>query len=156
MVIPVGVKAEAGKEITFSVDALNFPSGINVYLEDKITNTFTRLDKANSNYKVTLESTLEGIGRFYLHTKPSVLNTADVLLENISIYKTNNSNLRVVGLQKGNATIKLYNILGKQMITTSFEANEIKNISLPNLAKGVYIVQLSNETGKLNKKIIIE
>ena len=41
-------------------------------------------------------------------------------------------------------------------MNSSFEANGVKEISLPNLAKGVYIVQLESEAGKLNKKIILE
>ena len=74
MVIPVGVKAAANKEIIISVEALNLPAGVNVFLEDKQTDTFTRLDEANSNYKITLTENLDGIGRFYLHTTSSVLN----------------------------------------------------------------------------------
>ncbi|MGB0879678.1 MAG: hypothetical protein ACPGTO_03845, partial [Polaribacter sp.] len=35
MVIPIGVKADAGKEITFSVEAMNLPTDVNIYLEDK-------------------------------------------------------------------------------------------------------------------------
>lgn len=64
--------------------------------------------------------------------------------------------LRIVGLQQGNINIKLYNILGKQLLNASFESNGIKDISLPKLTAGVYIVQLETEAGKLNKKIILE
>ena len=156
MIVPVGVNAASGKEITFSAEALNLPSDIKVFLEDRLTNTFTRLDELNSNYKITLDETLNGIGRFYLHTRSSVLSTNDVSLENISIYKTNNSTLRIAGLQQGNSTIKLFNILGKQMMNKSFDSNGIKNIYLPKLSAGVYIVQLETESGKLNKKIILE
>ena len=156
MVVPVGLKAEAGKEITFSTEALNLPSDLKVFLEDRTTNTFTRLDEANSNYKVTLAEDLYGIGRFYLHTKSSVLNTDSFLLDNISIFKTDNSNLRIAGLQPGNVSVKLFNILGKQMMSSAFKSNGVQNISLPNLATGIYIVQLETESGTLNKKIILE
>ena len=157
MVVPVGVKAAAGKEIIFSVEALNIPNGINVYLEDKTTNTVTLLSEANATYKVMLSGALDGIGRFYLHTKSSnVLNTDDVTLENISIYKADNSTLRIVGLSQEKATVKLFNVLGKQVVNNSFVSNGVQDISLPNLATGVYIVQLETEAGKLNKKIVLE
>ncbi len=156
MVIPIGLKAETGKEILFSAEALNLPSDLKVFLEDRATNTFTRLDEANSNYKVTLAEDLYGIGRFYLHTKSSVLNTDNFLLDNISIYKTDNSNLRIAGLQPGSVSVKLFNILGKQMMSSAFKSNGVQNISLPNLATGIYIVQLETESGTLNKKIILE
>ncbi|MBG7611625.1 hypothetical protein IU405_05115, partial [Polaribacter sp. BAL334] len=71
MVVPVGIKAAAGKEITFSAEAMNIPDGFNVYLEDRAANTVTLLSEANATYKVTLGESLDGIGRFYLHTKAS-------------------------------------------------------------------------------------
>ncbi len=155
MIVPLGVITNTG-EITFSVEALNLPSDIKVFLEDRNTNTFTRLDQANSKYTVSLNETTNEIGRFYLHTKSSVLNIDTNKLENVSIYKTNNSTLRVTGLSDTNSNVKLFNILGKQVMNTSFKSNGVSNISLPKLATGVYIVQLETEKGKLNKKIILE
>jgi hypothetical protein len=39
----------------------------------------------------------------------------------------------------------------------SFEVvNEVKEISLPNLATGIYIANVQTETGKISKKIILE
>tara|TARA_R110001606_G_scaffold399261_1_gene582854 strand:- start:21674 stop:23737 length:2064 start_codon:yes stop_codon:yes gene_type:complete len=157
MVIPVGVNATAGKEITFTAEATSLPSDMKVFLEDKLANTYTRLDEVNSNYKVTLDEALNGIGRFYLHTAAkSTLNIKDISLESISIYKTNNETLRIVGLSQGKSTVKLFNILGKQMMNTSFISNGVQDISLPKLATGIYLIQLETEKGKLNKKIILE
>jgi hypothetical protein len=157
MVIPVGVKIAANNEITFSAEALNLPANINVYLEDRLTNTFTRLDEANSSYKVTSEVALDGIGRFYLHTKSSsALSVDTVNMDTISIYKTNNTNLRIAGLSQGKANIKVYTILGKEVLNKSFTSNGVQDISLPPLSSGIYIVQLETETGSLNKKITVE
>ncbi|QNM85413.1 T9SS type A sorting domain-containing protein [Polaribacter pectinis] len=157
MVIPIGVNAESGKEIVFSLEASNFSSDMKIYLEDRSTNTFTRLEEANSTYTVTLTESLNGVGRFYLHTTESALSVDnEATLANISIYKLNNSTVKIAGLQQGKASIKLFNILGKQLIHNSFTTNGTKEISLPKLATGVYIVKLTTENGKLNKKIIIE
>ena len=155
MVIPVGVKAAANKEIIISAEALNLPAGVNVFLEDKQTDTFTRLDEANSNYKITLIEDLDGIGRFYLHTTSSDLSTNNVKQDHISIYKTNNFTLRIVGLSKGTANIKLYNIFGKEMMRAAFTSQAVKEIYLPKLAAGIYIVQLKTAAGTSNKKIIL-
>ncbi len=157
MVVPVGVKAAAGKEITFSVEANNIPDGINVYLEDKTANTVTLLSEANATYKVTLNESLDGIGRFYLHTKASgVLGTETVDFENVSVYAINNNTLRVVGIPSGNSSVKLFTILGKQVMQTSFSSTGVQDISLPKLATGMYIIQLETASGKLNKKIVLE
>ena len=154
MVIPIGVKAAAGKEITFSVEALNLPTDLKVFLEDKEANIFTRLDEANSECQITINETLDDVGRFYLHTATSALIVDDVTLSTIYMYKSDISTLKIVGLPQGNTTVKLFNVLGKKIISTSFDTN-VKDISLPKLAKGIYIAEIQTEVGKLNKKIIL-
>lgn len=157
MVVPIGVIATSGKEITFTAEAMNLPEGIKVFLEDKVTNTMTRLDEANATYKVTLTEALNGIGRFYLHTKSSgVLGTDTIALNNVSIYSIDASTLRVAGLSEGKANVKIYSILGKQVFETSFNATGVKDMQLPKLASGIYVVQLATEKGTLNKKITLE
>ncbi len=156
MVIPVGVKAEANKEITFSAEAMNLPTGIKVFLEDRVNNTFTRLDETNATYKITLAEALNGVGRFYIHTTQSALSVDNVSLTGVSIFKANESTLRVVGLQQGKASLSLFNVLGKQVMSTSFEATARKDISLPKLATGIYFAKVQTAKGELSKKIILE
>ncbi|WP_334055685.1 lamin tail domain-containing protein [Polaribacter sp. P097] len=156
MVIPIGVIADANKEITFSTEVANLPEGLNVYLEDRTANTFTQLDEVNSEYKITLTEKLDGIGRFYLHTTSSALDLKEVDLNSIRIYQTSNSNLMIAGLPQGKSTFKLFNLLGKEILNNSFSSSGNKEIVLPNLASGIYIVQLETESGKLNKKITLE
>ena len=156
MVIPIGINADAGKEITFSTETLNLPTGLKVYLEDRETNTFNRLDGANK-YTITLTETSNGIGRFYLHTAQNTLNlNTNLILEKISIYKTDNATLRIVGLSQGKTTIKLFNMLGKQLLNSCFTTNGVQDISLPQLSTGIYLIQLESEKGTLNKKIILD
>jgi len=156
MVIPIGVIADAGKEITFTADALNVPSGLKVFLEDRQTNTFTRLDEANSEYKIMLTETLNGVGRFYMHTTASVLSTEDIILNSVRIFKTDSSTLKITGLPKGKTSFYLYNILGKEMMTTIFTSNGNKEISLSKLASGIYLAKIQTEKGAISKKIILE
>lgn len=157
MVVPVGVNASSGEELTFSANVKDFPSNLYVYLEDKEENVFVRLDENNANYTVTLNEELNGIGRFYIHTTSNVLNTDDLTLENISVYPIENGALRVVGIQQGKATLKLYNLLGSTVLEENFTANGLNDIPLPvSLKSGIYIVHLETEQGGLNKKIIID
>jgi len=155
MVIPVGINATAGTQLTFTADVVNIPSGHMVFLEDRANNTFTRIDESNSNYQVTLNSDSNGIGRFYIHASTQRLKVDNVALQNISVY-TKNNHLIMAGLPQGNTSVSLYNILGKNILTTSFNSNGFKELTLPSLSKGVYIVQLATEKGNLNKKVIIE
>lgn len=154
MVIPIGVNAQSGKEITISAEALNLPQGLKIFLEDRNDNSFTELtSSSNFTYKVT--SSLNGIGRFYLHTKSSILHTNHFNFDEISIFALDKSTIRVVGLSKEIATIKLLNILGKQMMQKSITSNGISDIKLPSLSSGVYIVQLITKRGKINKKLYL-
>ncbi|WP_298949878.1 T9SS type A sorting domain-containing protein [uncultured Polaribacter sp.] len=156
MVIPVGLSVSANSEITFSAKTLNVPTGYKVYLEDRLNNTFTRLDEANAEYTTPVSETSTE-GRFYLHTSAkSVLSTDKELLNSVSIYKSNASTLKIVGLSQGKTSVKIYNVLGKKVMSSNFNANGVKEISLPKLSSGVYVVQLETEAGKLNKKIVLE
>ena len=157
MVIPIGINADAGKEITFSTETLNLPTGLKVYLEDRETNTFNRLDGASNTYTITLTETSNGIGRFYLHTAQNTLNlNTNLILEKISIYKTDHTTLRIVGLSQVKTTIKLFNMLGKQLLNSCFTKIGVQDISLPQLSTGIYLIQLESEKGTLNKKIILD
>jgi hypothetical protein len=156
-IVPIGLIAKANEEITFSAEALNLSSDVKVFLEDRLTNTFTRLDETNAEFKVTLTEAVNGAGRFYLHTTQSVLSVDDaVQLNSISIYKTSASTLRIAGLSQGEASVSLFNIFGKQVMNTSFKANGSKDISLPKLATGIYFVKVQTIKGEVSKKIILE
>ena len=156
MIIPVGINAEAGTAITIDATTNNFPEGINIYLEDKQDNSFTLLE-ADSNFSFTPENNLDGIGRFYLHTTSGVLSADDFATNtNISIYTSGNDNLRIAGVQNGTATVRLYNILGKEVLNTSFVGSGVNDINLNAFPVGIYIVKLTTENGTLNRKIIIQ
>ena len=156
MIVPVGINAVSGSDITIDASTNNFPSGINIYLEDKQDNTFTLLD-TDANFSATLENSLSGIGRFYLHTTSGVLSADDLALDNnISIYKSSIDNLRIVGVQNGTAKLQMFNIFGKTVLKTSFEGNGVNDINLNNIPVGIYIVKLATENGTINRKIIIQ
>ncbi|MGJ8743985.1 T9SS type A sorting domain-containing protein [Polaribacter sp.] len=155
-IVPLGLLAKANEELTFTADALNIPDGVHVFLEDRQEGVFTSLNEINASYKVTLTEAANGIGRFYLHTSNSALGVTKVDATNISIYASNSSTLKIVGLEQGEASLKMFTILGKQVVNTSFNSNGVKEIALPKLALGVYLVQLKSATGTINKKIILE
>ena len=163
MIVPVGINTKnseglSSTEITISAKATNIPSEINIYIEDKEMNTIVLLDE-NSTYTTMISTDYNGIGRFYLHTSSTTLdlNEPPININNISVYTSSRENLRIVGLQNGQATLRIFNILGKKILDTRFKGNGVNDIKLPqSITSGVYIVQLITSTGKLNKKISIE
>ena len=156
MIVPIGINAISGTNITIDASITNFPEGINVYIEDKENNSFSLLD-GDANFTTTLANDLNGIGRFYLHTTSEVLSSDDLLMnKNISIYSNSRENLRVVVVQNGTANIHIYNILGKEVFNTAFEGAGMNDIQLPNLTEGLYIINLTTDRGTINKKVIIQ
>lgn len=156
LVVPLDLKGQENDEVIFSIETFNFPANINVYLEDKLTNQFLKLDETNSNYKITLLEDTNGIGRFYLHTSSQTLTTGSDVFNDIKLYKLNSNTLIVRGLNNHNVVLKMYDILGKQVFITSFKGKNKNEVSIPNLQSAVYFVELTVEKGKLNRKIIIE
>ena len=153
-IIPLGVKALANKEITFSVTIENLSKNVILYLEDKEANTFTSFN--SGDIKIILTENLNGVGRFYLHVSGKSLSTVNDSLDKVVIHQSNPSNLNIVGLSNIKTSLKLYSILGNQVVNTSFIAKGNDDIALPKLAKGIYLIQLENKDGKLNKKIILK
>jgi hypothetical protein len=68
----------------------------------------------------------------------------------------NTNTLRINGISKEKTQVSIFNMLGKQVFTTSLKNSSIKDITLPSLSNGVYLVQLKTNSDKLNKKIILE
>ena len=155
-IIPLGINAISGSSISIEASKNNFPEGMNIYLEDKQDNSFTLLE-SGVNFNTTLENDLSGIGRFYLHTTSSTMSTNDLATNNnLSIYSYNRETLRVVGIQKGVANISIYNLLGQEVLSSSFQGNGVNDISLPSIINGIYIVKIISENRTINRKIIIQ
>ena len=140
---------------SLSVASSNLPTGVEVYLEDRINNTFVNLSEGSHKIKTT--SATSGTGQYYLHTTAKRLSNEDIVnnFKNVSIYKSASQELTVTGLQ-GKASIKVFSILGKEVNNTVINSNGNSKINIPNLSSGVYIVKLSSDLGKLTKKIILE
>ena len=102
MIVPVGVNAVAGSSLEFSARSANLPAGTYVYLEDKNTNTFTRID--NATYRVTTSKDLNGVGQFYIHTTSIILAAPTNTLDNVSVYASNNETLKALLTEVNNPT----------------------------------------------------
>lgn len=161
MVIPVGLNAVLGTQLTFNISSANLPSGIHVYLEDRVRNEFVLFNDPTTTYEVTLDTDHQGIGRFYLHTTSSTLDLANPLelSESVSLYTINSdrSTLRLTGLSEGElAKVTIYNILGNMIYSQDLIGrNSFNDLSMPKLSTGIYIVRLSTDRGYMSKKILL-
>ncbi|WP_233890523.1 T9SS type A sorting domain-containing protein, partial [Tenacibaculum piscium] len=150
-VVPVGVKATANETIVFSAKSFNLPENTEVYLEDKGNEKFINLSK--EKYSVRLKKTTNS-GQFFIHTASKNVNDV-AKTTNIFISQSAKNELTITGLQSENNTIAIYSTIGKQILSKTFKSNGTTVINLPKVSAGVYIVNLTSDLKKINKKIIL-
>ena len=158
LIVPVGINAASGTEITISASSVNLPAGINIYLEDKDTNTFIVLNAA-SDFTTTPTSDLSGIGRFYLHTTSSALSINDnSLAYNLQIYTTTNpKELIVKGKLSGATEAEFYDIQGRLILSNKLDRYSTKNtIDISSISTGIYLVKVDNGNQTKTQKVIIK
>ena len=156
-IMPLGIKASSGDEVNFTVNTKDLPEGVEVFIEDKELSTFTKLNvDTNENYSVKITEKVDGIGRFYLHTKTNKLPVGALHIDEIEIYTIDKNTLRVDGFTTGNFKLELYNILGTSVLEKAVEVKGKNLVNLPNLQTGVYIVRINSDLGVKTKKIMIK
>lgn len=153
-IIPLGVNLGQGVQVTISL--VNSSLNHNIYLEDALTNTFTLLN--TSEYTFTAATDLSDTGRFYLRFDANVLSVGDSDLDNIQVYNNSDRKEIIVRGQLNDATLlTLYDIQGREILRNNLNTNTITNsVSTNGYSAGVYLVQLSNSSYGITKKLIIK
>ncbi len=156
-VIPLGINAYQGQQITISKDnaSSTIDSSINVFLEDNLTNTFTSLN--GYDYTFTTNTDINGTGRFFLHFSREALSTTENELDGLLIYTTAIPKALFIKGQLNETTeLSIYDIQGRLVISKILNiSNNIQQIDISNLHTGIYVVQLVNNTQSKSEKIII-
>ena len=157
-VIPLGINAEAGAEATISISHNTTNPSTYVYLEDALEGTFTNLKE--TDFVITPDSNLEGVGRFFIHTTASTMSNEDATTNLLNVFKLDRNNfITVEGLstESNQTNLKLYNILGKEILSTTLLNNtNTQTISTEGLSTGIYVIKLESGNNLLTKKLIIK
>lgn len=155
VVVPLGMNASVGDNISINIQESDLSEDINIYLEDNLDNTFTLL---NSNtYSFTAIEDLEGTGRFFLHFSPSTLSNDSNTLNGLEIYTiTNPDLLNINGMLVGKTQLDLYDVQGRLVLSRVLESGSNTNsINVEALQSGVYIVKLDVSGAIRTEKVII-
>lgn len=155
MIIPLGINANQGQQLTISILNTTLPSDIEVYLEDTELNTFTLLNA--TDYIFTADTNISGTGRFFLRFESDTLTITENPFDTLQIYNTKSPRELVVRGQLNETTeLYLYDALGRLVKSTTLNSNTIEHkIDLSQVDNGVYIVNLKNYSQSLSKKIIL-
>ena len=154
--IPLVVNRAAGVTFRISLEDVTIPQGTQVYLEDTQESTFT--DLRAGDFTLTPQSDLSGMGRFYLRLGNTNLGGDEVEESYVSIYKSKSENyITIEGLSNvTKASVKLYNLLGQELLSQALETNiSTQKIPTERIKTGVYVVNLSVNGNTITKKIII-
>ncbi|WP_179333454.1 T9SS type A sorting domain-containing protein [Winogradskyella costae] len=153
--IPLGVNANQGEAITFSIDASNLSNTTLVYLEDTVANTYTLLN--SGDYTLTPSINLSGTGRFYLQISNSTLSTIDNTLDQLNIYNNRaDKTIIIAGQLSEPTTASVYDVQGRIVSTTKLlTADSTQAINVSQLNNGIYVVKVHNATQNKIQKVIL-
>ena len=152
-IVPVSLKANAASEVIFTASAFNLPDDIKIYLEDKELSKFFELSD-NKDYKLTLNKSVNGFGRFYAHFSRGTLNVVENDIDEIQILNQNNF-IHIKGLDSGLLSIEVFDVNGKRVLNRNENFEKLNAIDLSSFSKGVYLVKVTKETRIASKKILI-
>jgi len=155
-IIPIGIDAKAGTQITFKAGASNLPIGKKVFLEDRLLGLFNEINTSNKSYVVSLSKDTNGIGRFFLHTLDnlSTLGLNDFSKLNFSIIAQPKLNrIRVIGNIEAPGKLGIYDTLGRLIKSLNLSTASDQNISVSNMAKGIYFVKVKSPKANFSTKI---
>lgn len=156
VIVPLGLKAALGQEVNLSIAESILPEGTEVYLEDKLTNTFTLL--TTSDFSFTASSNLNAPGRFFLHFSKTTLSNSTDELDSLIIF-TDNSQRRLVvkGFIKTKTVVNIYDLQARLITSTRLHENETNNaIDMSHLSSGVYVIELKSDTMTKTQKVILK
>ncbi|MEO5788570.1 T9SS type A sorting domain-containing protein, partial [Gelidibacter sp.] len=154
-IIPLGVNATEDQQITISIADSILPEETEVYLEDKLSNTFTLLN--TNNYTFLTNSNLSGTGRFFLHITNATLTFGQNVSNSPQIFTSNGSHtLHIKGTIEPNTVLSVFNLQGRMLLSTQLDEHSTNNhVDISSLSKGMYLVKLKNSSMDKIKKILI-
>jgi hypothetical protein len=158
VVIPLVVNRESGNGFKISIHTNDIYEGTNVYLEDNQQGTMTLLNE--QDFELTPQGNLSGAGRFFVHlTSTSLSIEDDIETHLLNVYKSDINNFITIegtANQSNQINLRLYNILGKEVVSKTLENNiNTQTISTQGLATGIYVIKLKSGNTVLTKKLII-
>ncbi len=166
-IIPLGLKTKVDMgDFSIKASIVNLPTGLQVYLRDKLLNKETLLKKEGDVYSfsITADSITRGDNRFELSVKkisftatvPDELSKADAsvgpnpFMSELTI-QLNKSAVSATSV----TTVRVFGFDGKlvRSITSAPKTDKIKLYSA-DLAQGVYLIEIRNDQFKQIKRVI--
>lgn len=154
--IPMGFKNTEPTNFKFTVHQIvNFTDSENVYMHDKINNTYT--DIKNGLFEVNLPAGTNNTQFEITFTNP--LKIEDITTSNFSVVQNNTNQLLMVANPKriDIKEIQLYDVVGKSVFNK--KQNSVKDayqFATSTYSDGIYIVKIiSNDNKEFSQKVLV-
>ena len=147
MEVPLGFSLKSAASLRIKASELNYlPVGMSVYLLDKLTNTQTQLTSETEYSFTTTEANINNESRFSLVFKSlgSTTSVNESELSKHTVFVNAQNELVIIAAE--NSRYAIYTIVG-EMISAGTIAN--KALIINSIAKGVYIVNVNNQSSKV-------
>ncbi len=153
--VPLGLNANAGEQLTISIDVLNLPNGVEVYLLDTLTNTSTQLN--TTDYVFTTVEDISGTGRFFIGFLDTTLSINEIRENDLKIYVSKTlESIVIKGLLLESTDATLFDINGKQVMSTTLDAStDFNTLNIRLYPKGIYLLRVSGNDFIQTHKILI-
>lgn len=147
-IVPLGNKHFENGTFVISLSQKEglFSNGQEIYLHDKLQNTYTNLQ--TSNYTFTSNSG-ETANRFEIVYKLDTLGTSETQNSDIKIYRDGDD--FVVENRKSIQSVQLFDASGR--LVQNLKSNE-KIIRLKGISQGMYIIKATSEGKEYTRKIV--
>jgi len=134
----------------FNIQLVQAVPGAIIYLTDKKANKVVNLTETHSYQFTAVEGDLAD--RFLLTFGAVGIDNPDA--SRISIYGYRD--LVYINGATAGSEVKITNLLGQEMISTSVNGSELNTINAGNLASGVYVVSIISGNNVVSKKVVLE
>jgi Subtilase family/Secretion system C-terminal sorting domain len=159
--IPVGFSTLIEENTSYTISLSNF-EGANlvdraIYLYDNVRNTLTDLTQETYTFSSQVSSQDRRFTIVFEKDEEIVLGTNDASLEDITIYPNpTNGVLTIVSTAAQLQTIKVYDVLGRQVVLEQLNNVQGHQLDITQLKTAVYFVEIQTSQGTVVKRIVKE
>ena len=160
-VVPLGISSAYHQEFIIKAEGVVLPNGGKVYLHDKLLQKYVLLEPGTEyRFNVSKDKATQGDNRFELAMKPAAA-AADVRGLNVAMTPNpaiDEVNISYTSGKMDNVSVRVLDMSGVSVYSKDFgtQQNGSINVSLSNLASGIYMVELSSGNEKVIRRLVKE
>ncbi|WP_161499174.1 DNA/RNA non-specific endonuclease [Flavipsychrobacter stenotrophus] len=159
-VVPLGITSAYDQRFIIRADNVAVPKGSTVFLHDKLLNKLTEL-KPSTEYAFTIskDKATQGDARFELSLKAATAATDNGLHVTMTPNPASDDvHITFTTTQKENVSVRVMDISGVNVYNKDLGVlqNGTVNVSLSNLAAGIYMVELTSGDKKVLHRLVKE